>query len=222
MTKIYGLTDPRTGDVRYIGKSDDPSHRLRSHLADKSRCHRVHWLNSLRELGIRPGIVILEVIADDWQEAERRWIAQYRADGFDLVNDTDGGDGLNNPGDETRQKMRIAHTGRKPSDACRRAVSLALKGKTKSAETRQKMSASQKGNPKRPLSISTRQKLSTANMGRKATNEHREKISVALKGKKKSISHRQAMQEAWKLRRLIPKHNYSSISAARNHSRSAP
>jgi len=34
---IYALTDPSTGEVRYIGKANDPSARLKSHLMDSRR-----------------------------------------------------------------------------------------------------------------------------------------------------------------------------------------
>lgn len=45
-TFIYGLTCPRTGNVRYVGKSSDPKKRLRRHLQDAplARYHRECWL----------------------------------------------------------------------------------------------------------------------------------------------------------------------------------
>jgi len=94
---IYGLVDPRTNEIRYIGKTQQsPSTRLRAHMLDRSNCHRVHWLRELAALGLEPDIVLLEAIegAWPWQESERYWIAKYRNEGARLLNLTDGGEGL--------------------------------------------------------------------------------------------------------------------------------
>lgn len=34
MWSIYALSDPRTGEVRYVGKANDPKGRLRGHLGE--------------------------------------------------------------------------------------------------------------------------------------------------------------------------------------------
>lgn len=94
---IYALTDPRDGRVRYVGKARDPAYRLRQHELG-SECaehHRGRWLALLRRSGLRPGMIVLEAVgATEWREAEARWILQLRAKGCDLVNGTNGGDGL--------------------------------------------------------------------------------------------------------------------------------
>lgn len=46
---IYGLTDPITEEIRYIGKSIRPTERLSNHCNEKSNCHRSNWIQSLKK-----------------------------------------------------------------------------------------------------------------------------------------------------------------------------
>lgn len=89
---IYGLTDPRSGEVRYIGKANDAA-RLNSHKRDARRRKSplYSWMSKLAAEGLEPGLVELE-LADDWREAERRLIAEARARGDRLLNLAEGGD----------------------------------------------------------------------------------------------------------------------------------
>jgi hypothetical protein len=105
---IYCLRDPDTRAVRYIGATKQTlAKRLSVHLA---LCHRTttscaRWLRGLLAGGKRPVIERIEGPVDDWQEAERRWIAQYRPIA-DLLNQTDGGMGCHGcrPADASRAK----------------------------------------------------------------------------------------------------------------------
>jgi hypothetical protein len=66
---IYSLTDPRTGEVRYIGQSIRPRERLTNHFHDRCRTYRTYWLRELRTLGIKPTLAVLETVppgADWW------------------------------------------------------------------------------------------------------------------------------------------------------------
>ena len=94
-TYIYGLKDERDGAIHYVGKSNRPKLRLQQHLEDESKNQaKVAWLQELVSLGTEPEIVILEkVIVDEWQEAERWWIADGRSQGWPLTNIRDGGEG---------------------------------------------------------------------------------------------------------------------------------
>lgn len=112
---IYDLRDPRTGEVRYVGKTVLPlSRRLTSHIsAAKGRSHRrvCRWIRSLLDVGLVPMIHALEVVpaGGDWAEREAHFIGFYRSRGCDLTNHTDGGEGL--PGlvfsEEHRRKISI-------------------------------------------------------------------------------------------------------------------
>jgi hypothetical protein len=94
-TYIYGLKDPNTQEIRYIGKSDNPKKRYASHLAlskaDVNK-HKKRWIASLKRTGQKPELVILERISDkQWQDRECWWIQHGRDSGWKLTNIADGG-----------------------------------------------------------------------------------------------------------------------------------
>lgn len=91
---IYTLTDPRTGLVKYVGKTNDPAYRLRKHLTEKNNTYKCQWVKGLKALGLQP---ILEIIDEcslsDWEQKERFYIRLYKAIGANLVNTLPGGEG---------------------------------------------------------------------------------------------------------------------------------
>lgn len=83
---IYGLADPRTGEIRYVGKSSNPAARLASHRARSGARAVRGWCQDLRRDGVRPAVVELFAVlpgqdADPW---ERHFIALH--DGPRLLN----------------------------------------------------------------------------------------------------------------------------------------
>lgn len=148
ITYIYGLVDPRSGMVRYVGKSDAPQERFRRHLKDAGDTHKSRWM---RSIGAPPVLRILAVVRfEEWQMHERAWIARMRAAGCSLTNSTDGGRGPLHPSPETRQRMRSAKVGRRLSEQHRAKVSAALLGVAKparSAEHIAKIAAAKRGKP---------------------------------------------------------------------------
>jgi hypothetical protein len=113
---IYGLVDPQTGFVRYVGKTNNTRFRLNNHLA-KDRLladtPKVKWIESLLAQGVKPQIVILEeVIQSAWEEAEKRWIAFYQSkhDYPELTNSTSGGGGGMKPGTKLPQRTWMKRT----------------------------------------------------------------------------------------------------------------
>lgn len=91
---IYGLTDPRTGALRYVGRSSSGLRRPRD--PHGRRCQ--NWINSLKKLGLLPTIIIIQEfdptdnVDDVLNTWERHWIAYYRSKGANLTNLTDGGE----------------------------------------------------------------------------------------------------------------------------------
>ena len=158
---IYGLIDPNTAEVRYIGKSIRPKERLTNHMNDVSNCHRSHWLQSLKSKGLKPEMVILEEMdgESDWQSSERKWIQYGRDANWPLTNNTDGGDGVCGLPLETRKKMALTWTGRKHKPETIIKLCAARKLRTTSEETKNKMSAAQKGRK-----IEWKDKIGIANM----------------------------------------------------------
>jgi len=92
-TYIYGLVDPETGEMRYVGKSNNPKVRYQYHLADKNtNPHKTAWISGLSKRGLKPNLVILEeTTREKWEERERYWIKRYRDEGAPLVNILEGG-----------------------------------------------------------------------------------------------------------------------------------
>lgn len=64
---VYALRDPRTGAVRYVGRSHSPEHRLRQHMQGRSPARP--WCDELRALGLTPDMQILGPGTEaDWIE----------------------------------------------------------------------------------------------------------------------------------------------------------
>lgn len=97
MTKqveIYALTDPDSGETRYIGKANDARKRFKGHLSETRRKTPVYcWIQALRLEGKTPGLTVIEICnADDWQEVEKTSIRIARREGARLLNIAEGGD----------------------------------------------------------------------------------------------------------------------------------
>ncbi len=72
---IYGLIDPLTSMIRYVGQSVDPNRRLYEHM--KNTTHGTDdWIACLKAFDTKPIVVILEVVGDGISPAQREqyWI----------------------------------------------------------------------------------------------------------------------------------------------------
>lgn len=94
---IYGLVDPKTEQVRYVGQTKDVKRRLRNHLNDARRgvkSHKYNWIRSLAKSKLKPKITVIEKCnGNSADEREQYWIAYYRGREDKLTNQTDGGFG---------------------------------------------------------------------------------------------------------------------------------
>lgn len=165
---IYVLIDPRDGRVRYVGKTERPKNRLASHLSPsrfrQQENHRTAWIGSLLRSGLKPIFKLIDAgIGDGWAEAERAWISEFRANGADLVNGTDGGEGTMG----RRVPLSPEH---------RAKIGAANRGKKRTPEM---CEANRQRNLGRSLSEESRKKMSAAARGKKKTPEHRAKIGAA-------------------------------------------
>lgn len=145
---IYGLVDPDTVEVRYIGKSVKPHDRLRSHINEPpSNCHRSHWIQALKRQGKEPGLVIFEEVWGEWpwQESERYWIARGKSLGWRLTNNTSGGDGVPDLSPAARARIAAAWRGRKHRPETLEKLREARKSFRHTEETKRAMSARHAG-----------------------------------------------------------------------------
>lgn len=95
LTYIYALCCPDTGEIRYIGKANNPELRLKSHIKDSARRDYplYRWMRKLSITGKLPVMVVIsEESNDSWEQAEREAIKKYRESGANLLNVADGGD----------------------------------------------------------------------------------------------------------------------------------
>lgn len=144
--KIYTLTDPRTNEIRYVGKTKySLNKRLNSHLSDCKRYnfHNANWLKVLLSNNLKPSISLLEeVIEDNWIERERYWIKYYRELGCNLNNNTDGGEGHlgYKKSEELKERISQWSRGKQISQKQKEQISKANKGKKHSLEFRKNIS----------------------------------------------------------------------------------
>lgn len=198
-TLIYTLTDPRTNEVRYVGKTVKTlEQRLIAHTGDtRKNTHRRNWIIQLRRLGLRPLISLIETVADDgdWVAAERFWIAHYRKQGAKLTNLTDGGEGApgNKVSEATKAKISKGNRGRRRSEATRQLIS--SYSSNRSEATRQKIRDA--AARRQPPSAKTGKKISEAHRGKRHSDARRAAIAAGKLGKKASDTHRESLRLAW-------------------------
>lgn len=117
---IYHLCCPDTGEVRYIGKSNNPEHRLSRHLqASKNpQNYAQRWMATLLRAGKKPVLQIAKELSpeENWQEVEREAIAEGFARGLRLTNTSAGGEGvlLRDPADEKRRIESVKEAWERP------------------------------------------------------------------------------------------------------------
>lgn len=114
---IYGLIDPITKELRYIGKSCSGMKRPNDHMKKSElgrNTHKIHWINSVLAQDKQPEIIVLEEHStkEELNESEQFWIAYYKGLGVNLTNATAGGEGSlgHYPSSESKQKMSQKRT----------------------------------------------------------------------------------------------------------------
>jgi len=158
MSCVYSLSssaDPE--NIRYVGrtKHNTPERRLATHLSNARNTdydsHVYRWIRTTEQEGYT---VVCTVLEDSlsWEETALReihYISEFRSQGFDLTNKTDGGDGPSGyvPTAEHRRKVSERHRGKILSPETREKVGAHHRGKNVSENTRQKISESLRGRP---------------------------------------------------------------------------
>lgn len=179
---IYGLVDPNSNEVRYVGKAIDLYTRIRNHYKPSrliAKTHKNNWLKTLFIDGLKPLVIILEICESEKElnECEIKWIKYYRELGCDLTNATDGGDG-GKLSPESIEKMKKTKSEQKQEpywknkkfslEHCNN-ISLSKKDIIVSQETKDKLSKVLKGkntwSKNKPRSIETIEKMRKARIG---------------------------------------------------------
>lgn len=185
--QIYTLSDPRTGEIRYVGfTKKELAVRLKNHIKKSksgtkdSYTHVLNWIKKLSEDNLKPKIETIELCNEDnWKECEKFWIQQLRVWGFRLTNLTDGGDGLSNPSKETREKISFANKGKKRTPEQIELHRQTIIGRKLSEEHKKKISLTSprfwKG---KKMSEFAKQKMSISKTGYKHSEETKTNISI--------------------------------------------
>lgn len=200
---IYGLVDPFTQDLRYIGQSVKGVIRGRDHcrpsiLAKKENPHNAAWIKSVMVKGQKPEVVVLERFesAEKLDEAEMEWIAEARRVGCKLNNVTDGG---NKPpirimSLEERQKRSEEMTGKpgywkgkKRSEEFKAIVSKTMTGVSKPQRTEEHKRNASKAQGGRPFRDENGNLYYTQMEAARILKVSREGVRSALNGTVKTI-----------------------------------
>lgn len=168
---IYGLFDPITKNLHYIGYTSNKEKRYNDHLYKKSGSKEKRiWIAHLIKQGLHPIMEVIEehLSPEDLPEAEIFWYEYLKMLGAELYNDSHFIGGGSMKGrlhtEETKIKLRIKRKGKTP-----------MKGKHHSEKSKQKISEANVGRP-------------SPNKNKSPTEETRNKISAALTGKISSRS----------------------------------
>lgn len=187
---IYALSDPRTNEIRYIGKAENPQYRLTNHLADArrgQRTHKANWFRELLSLGLSPDLSYICVTHDDnWGAVEQEWIDRAKQLGWPLTNLAAGGRGGaahkgRKMSEATLEKMRKASTGRKQSPESIAKTAAANRGRKRPPELMARINAKRRAK----MTPETFAKIAAAQKGRKQTIETIEKRIAPLRGRKR-------------------------------------
>lgn len=182
---VYCLLDPRNGDIRYVGKTNNPVGRLAFHHMAPPRGDRTHCANWKRQMaadGVCCEIAILaKGLSHERACKEERWWIAYglRKAKWPLTNLTDGGEGPN---------------GFVMPESAKASIAASKVGVPRSEETKAKLRVANLGTKHGPTSEEQKAKLRASNLGKKHNNGVN--ISAAKTGKKCSEQGRANMSLA--------------------------
>lgn len=211
---VYALTEPDTGDIRYIGKTAsmtaDQRYRQHVQLSAKARTHCANWIRGLLRAGRQPGLKVLEECDGDGCAEEIRHIELAKQAGARLTNHTDGGEGTlgMKHSDESREKRRQKQLGRKHTPEVLARLSASLKASEAAKQWREHLATSPEVSAKRSAAfkrmnwppqhsreawlkaLNTPEARAKVRQWRKdhpeAVREYAKKIAAALTGRKQS------------------------------------
>lgn len=201
---IYLLHHPNSGRM-YIGKSTTGLERPRqhsepNHLERYGHLPRARWIKSLHRKGLEPKITVLEVCEknlDAINEAEIFFIDYYRSlfGRRNLLNLTDGGDGINGYrfSDKSKERMSVKRKARAATDEGYAEMIAMSRNYWATPEAREKKRQERLGTKMKPESV--------------------EKTAAAMRGKKKSPEHCLALKEAAKLRWQNPEYRARQVKS---------
>lgn len=192
---IYGLMDPRSHEIRYIGKSSTGLQRAITHQGtskiESDTTHKARWIRELIRAGFEYVIVVLERCNDRQHlaDAEEHWIYDAVQHGWPLTNARFGDHAVSEVSAETRAKISAANKGRARPDLLGKKRP-DLTARMLAGQSRQMLVARERKSRKGisnvkligiPRSPEVRAKIGAAGIGRPQSAEQRAKKSASLK-----------------------------------------
>lgn len=188
---IYALFFPN--DKLYIVQTNNFNKRMNAHKKMYKGCHNLYLSNAIKKYGWEniKKEVLIECDKECVDFFERAFISGYNSTNEKIGYNLESGGNKNKiMSDDTKEKLSIAHTGKKASQETKNKMSsfrkgnkicasYGFKGKKHSIETKEKMKINATG---RKFSKQTLQKMSVAKIGKMLSSSHREKISNSLIG----------------------------------------
>jgi len=186
MFYVYGLIDPISKELRYVGKTNNLKVRYRDHINKLyERNYKSNWIKSLISKNNKPEMVVLETHEDESEcfAAEIRLIEYFKSIGSNLTNLTSGGEGTSGSkhSQETKDKLSLMHIGMKHTEETKEKLRAINTGKKATQETKDKMS-------NRIITLETRKLLSeklsginNPNYGKKPSEDTLKLISTNRK-----------------------------------------
>jgi hypothetical protein len=172
---VYGLYDPRTEKLRYVGQTTYAlSRRVANHVSKHGLSKTTHvacWLRALSRAGLRPYARTLYVALDRaaLDAAEEHMIALFKSLGERLTNHARGGRG--NAGvvrsDVTRQRLSKAARESSAAAAHRKVLADARRGTRRPAAWVAKTAAKNKG---KHHTDATKRKIAEARTNKRVDN----------------------------------------------------
>jgi hypothetical protein len=183
---IYALVDPRTEEVRYVGKTYKGIENRKNQHVTHARYgyvgHKYAWIRILIDLGLEPLVIALEenVSIEDTKDREQHWVSYARKNGWPLTNMTSGGEGAPKISSDTAKNISNALKGRSFSDSHKAALKEArAKYPPMSQETKDKISAANRGKPMHP---NVQKVFPKYWVGKKHSEEHKKKVAASKTG----------------------------------------
>ena len=211
---IYALSDPRTNEIRYVGKAKNATRRFSQHISNSETGKKAAWIRGLISLSLRPCLDVLQVVSEnEWEESEQWWISYLRSIGCPLLNIDKGGNGAHKVSEEMREKCRLIHLGKKRSNEARQKMRAAQLGKKQSKETIKKRAdairGKRLGKPMHPNALTA---LVKYHKGRKHTQDEIKKRVAGNIGQKRGEETKAKMRAAWQIRKQNKNNNEAVLS----------
>jgi len=200
---IYGLFDPRDGELRYIGKSCSGMKRPKNHtknsdLRRHGKTHKTAWIKSMLKLGLKPtfGVLFEGDSADDLYGHEQRLIKYFKDSGARLTNATDGGPGRTGYRLSAETKEKISRAAKKQqrdsptkhSSETKEMLKNLQLGRKHGLGHRANMSKAHGGKPF--IEESSGKRFETQSQAAEFFGLHQTKIGLVLRGKRKTTGGR--------------------------------